>query len=309
MKISLENMSKVTENICVLFGATNIGVLRAGKKIFLIDSGASEEDGKAILQAANELFPDAKISAIINTHSHADHCGGNAFLVRETGAEIWASAGEKPSIEYPRLENAIVWGGTPPLEIQHNFFEAEATSVSRILKDGETVFNEDTVSAYAVSLPGHYFDQIGIMVQDKEALKSVFFLGDAIFGRFRMGKYWIPYTFDIKQFKESLHKIEQISSDFYLPSHGDLIEEVSALVELNEFATVETEETIIKLLEKQPLTTEEVLARVAELNEIPLRIGQYALIGSTIRSYLSHLQEQKRIEFFFENNFLRWRLA
>lgn len=301
-------MTLVTKNICVFYGKTNVGAVKAGNKIYLIDTGASEEDGKALLNSVSEVYPDAKICAVINTHSHADHCGGNAVIIKETGCEIWASEGEKPSIEYPALENAIVWGGKAPSEIQHNFFEAEATKVSRIIKDGETLFSDDDVSAYAVGLSGHYLDQIGIMVCDKKEVKSVFFLGDAIFGRFRMGKYWIPYTFDVGLFKESLHKIERISSDYYLPSHGDLVEEISALCELNEFAAVETEQAIIKFLEKESLTAEQVLSKIADLNAIPLKLGLFALIGSTIRSYLSYLEEEGRIEYFFENNFMKWRI-
>ena len=305
MKISGKNIEKITENICIFFGGTNVGAIKSGKKIYLIDSGSSAEDGKDALEAVFSVFGERKIEAVINTHSHADHCGGNAFLVKNADAKIWASAGEKPSIEYPRLENAAVWGGTPPLEIQHNFFEAEATSVSRIVSDGELLFDGE-VSAHAVFLPGHYFEQIGIFAEDKTAGKTVFFLGDAIFGRFRMGKYWIPYTFDIKNFKDSLHKIAKIKSDFYLPSHGELIQEISALCELNELATLETEEIIVKMLKKQPMTAEAVLARVAEINGIPMKIGQFALIGSTIRSYLSYLQEQGRIEYFFKDNFMLW---
>ena len=301
-KFSTQNMVRVTSNIAVLYGSTNVALIKALDKLFLIDTAASEEDGKAIFQIAKEVFPQTKLHAIINTHSHAD-----AYLVKETKCEVWASKAEKASIENPVYENAVMWGGKEPVELQHGFFEAEAVDVERVIADGEVIFDEGDINAYAVSLPGHYIEQIGIMVTDRAEGKSVFFVGDALFGRFRMGKYWIPYTYDIGQFKDSLHKICTVSADYYLPSHGELVEDAETLAELNEFAIIETEQAILKFLEEKSMTAEEILAKVVDINGIPMKIGQYALISCTIRSFLSYLQECGKIEYFFKNNFMLWR--
>lgn len=302
---------ELTKHIHVLPGITNVGLIEADGNLYIIDTGSTREDGLNVLSDIRKIYPEEKykVKAIINTHSHADHIGGNPSIVEKTGCGVWSTEGEKPSIEYPPLENATVWGGTPPLELQHRFFEAEPSTVTRIIKEYEHLLDEKSIiDIYPISLPGHYFDQTGIFVTDKETSKTAFFMGDAIFGRFRMGKYWIPYLFDVEGFKASLQKIATIKSDFYIPSHGDVVNEITALEELNEFATIETEESIIKILKDSgPLTTEEVLSQVANLNEIPLKIGQYALIGSTLRSYLSYLYKEKRISYFFENNFLKWK--
>ncbi len=306
-KFSTQNMVRVTNNIVVLYGSTNVTLIKAADKLFLIDTASTEQDGIDILQAAKELFGQTKLTAIINTHSHADHCGGNAYIVKETNCEVWANKAEKASIENPVFENAVMWGGKVPVELQHGFFEAQAVDVSRTIADGEVIFDEGDVNAYALSLPGHYIDQTGIVISDREAGKSVFCTGDALFGRFRMGKYWIPYTYDIGQFKDSLHKICSVSADYYLPSHGELVEDAETLAELNEFAIIETEQAILKFLEEKSMTAEEILSKVADINGIPMKIGQYALISCTIRSFLSYLEECGKIEFFFKNNFMLWR--
>ena len=38
-------------------------------------------------------YPCAVVKAVIDTHSHADHCGGNVILQKETGCEVWTSKG------------------------------------------------------------------------------------------------------------------------------------------------------------------------------------------------------------------------
>ena len=41
--------------------------------------------------------------------------------------------------------------------------------------------------------------------------------------------------------------------------------------------------------------------------ELKMDFQQYALVGSTVRSYLSWLKETGRLEAFFENEMLLWK--
>ena len=43
-----------------------------------IDSGSDEEDGRRVLRLLEKL--GVRLTAILSTHSNADHIGGNAFL-------------------------------------------------------------------------------------------------------------------------------------------------------------------------------------------------------------------------------------
>ncbi|HDQ92652.1 MAG TPA: MBL fold metallo-hydrolase, partial [Synergistetes bacterium] len=64
-------------------GPTNLGVFASGKRAVLIDSGNDESMGRKILGALGEQ--GWELEMILNTHSNADHVGGNAFIQKRTG--------------------------------------------------------------------------------------------------------------------------------------------------------------------------------------------------------------------------------
>lgn len=68
---------------------TNCYVLRNGEEAVVVDPG----------EATPELLrsiADCKVTLIINTHCHCDHSGGNAELVRATGAPLVCHEAELP---------------------------------------------------------------------------------------------------------------------------------------------------------------------------------------------------------------------
>ena len=94
---------QLSENIFLLPLPTNIGLIALKQKdsttnIYLIDSGNDERYGKAVLETAESRFTEPRLKAVINTHSHADHCGANQFLKEKTGCQIIAA-----------LEKRLLW--------------------------------------------------------------------------------------------------------------------------------------------------------------------------------------------------------
>lgn len=307
----MKQIKSLAKNLWVIEDSTNIGVIQtqvSGKtNLYLIDSGASKEVAIDIYSTLQNSFKDFTLKAIINTHSHCDHCGGNAYFVEKTGCEIWATLGEKGSIETPILQSAVALGSYPLSEFQTNLFLAEPSMVTRTIKNNEKITLEDGVTLQFVPLPGHYIDMIGVLCSN-ENMQKAFFLGDSIFGRAFLGKYWIPFLFDVRDFVSSLEKINSIESNFYIPSHGDTYTEISALVEFNTIAAFSTETCIMKILET-PHTIEELIKEVADKNNIPLRLSQFVLVGSTIRSYVSILHREKKISWFFKQNRMYWKIS
>ena len=55
-------------------------------------------------------------------------------------------------------------------------------------------------------------------------------------------------------------------------------------------------------IEKKPLTIEEIVKYVADKNNLDMSMGQYALINSTVRSYLSVMHDAKEIKMKIEKN-------
>ena len=84
---------EVSEHTGYIPGAVNIGVLRNGNEVILIDTGLDKDSGRKTRRLLEEH--GLQLKAIINTHSHADHFGGNAYylanfilLAASQGADI-----------------------------------------------------------------------------------------------------------------------------------------------------------------------------------------------------------------------------
>lgn len=107
-KLTLEKAKGSSQFIS---GRLSIGVYVApNNKAILIDSGIDKDTAKSVAQAlqAHQL----KVAAIINTHSHADHCGGNAYFQKlDPSIKIYATKYEKAFIEMPHMEPSCFSGG------------------------------------------------------------------------------------------------------------------------------------------------------------------------------------------------------
>ena len=302
--MAYDNLVSLTPHIHLILGPTNIGVITHHTKIYIIDSGGNDRDGEHILSCLQEHFPDKKLFAIINTHSNADHSGGNAWLKEKTDCEIWATRGERAFIENPILEPALFWGAFPFTEIRKFYFEGKQSLVTRLLDSEENIELTKQLTLQCIPLPGHFINMIGIQVIDHNHDSICTFLGDGIFGLQMLDKFPIPYTFDVIQFKNTLDFISTIDSDYYVPSHGAMVvsrAEIGRLVQVNKKIIGKVENVLLQILEK-PLSLEKILDKVAEKYNFNYSYSQYVLISSTIKSFLSSLYTRKLIHWFFKNN-------
>ena len=308
MPVTANTFCKLSANTGFFPASTNIGLVKSGSFLYLIDTGSSPAVAQEVLTALSTLFPDCKVKAILNTHSHSDHCGGNDYIVSQTKAEVWASYENSLIMQFPLSLSAIYWGGNIFSELAEESFAGKAASkATRILKNNE-IIDLGSASIKCIPLAGHYFDQLGFLVEDKSDGKKSFFLGDGLFGLNMIKKYWIPFMFNEVVFRQSVEKIDRIPADFYIPGHGEKCESgrIHALTEINILITLETETLILKTLKKASLTHEELLEAVADFAGIDLRLGQYVLIGGTLRSYLSCLKDQGLVDFKIEDNRMLW---
>ena len=307
MAIDSNSFKQLSKNLGIFFHSTNIGVINVSSGLYLIDSGASDEDGKNLLETLKSLFPHKKLLGIFNTHSHADHCGGNSFLVENTKCKVWAPQLESLVMQFPYLMAAMYWGGNPYENLKsQNFVNTKINKVDHILNSAEIDLGE--VSVKSIPLPGHYFDQTGFLLCDKVENKKIFFLGDGFFGIPLLKKFWIPFMYEPEEFRNSVEKIEEIAADYYIPSHGDvcLPQNLSAVAELNIIVTLEFERLIKKLLLKKTMNQEELLKAVCDFSEIKLGEGNYILIGTTLRSYLSSMERRNLVAHKIVDNRLLW---
>ena len=301
-------------------GPTNVGVITSKGRgfskavdVYLVDSGGDREDAERIYGELEELFPSKKggfkLRAVINTHSHADHAGGNAFFAEKTGCQIWCPRVEAGGLECSLLQSIIHCGAMPLEHMRSSYYVAEPSKADLLLDEKAQIKLRGGSSLSFISLPGHYLGMLGVLFTSRDG-KRVFFPGDAVFGRNHVLKFWISYLVDLDSFKETLLKLDQTDFTWYVPSHGEPAEEIHETVEMNQIAILSTERSILKALEGgMQLTFSELMKKVADMNEIKMRTPQYLLIGGTIRSYLCSLYGRNKITCGMKDNMLLWSLA
>src|SRR5690348_12342527 len=121
-------------------GGVNVGVLRGdGGRLVLIDAGLNETSAKKALKAAREEA-GGEVVAIVTTHAHADHFGGNAAIVKRTGAQVYAPVFDEAFLRYPLLQPIALYGGADPLDtLRGNFLLAEPSPVDVVIEPGPLV--------------------------------------------------------------------------------------------------------------------------------------------------------------------------
>lgn len=301
----------ISDCIYYISGPTNIGIIEeqlsdTKSNLYMIDSGCNTEDGKRIFTEITEYFSkkDITIKAIINTHSHADHCGANNYIQQKTNCEIWITENEQGSLINPFLQPIISWGGNPLPEINSSYYVAEKTVPNKIINTNEKLTLNNGIKLSFINLPGHYFEMIGILCENDN--KKILFASDGIFGRKNIGKYWIPFLYDVKEFKNSLDTINSLNADFCIPGHGEPTSQIEETVELNKIAIISNEQCILEALKHKNQTQEDILKYVADKNEINLHIAQYMLIGCTIKAYLTFLYNEGKISYHIKENKMYW---
>lgn len=307
MPYSKTDILFLTDNIGIFNSYSKSGFILSENDIYLIDTGTSLQDGSDILQILDDLYPNKKIKTILNTHSHPDHCGGNKIIVDTTNAEIWAPKNESLVMEFPDFSPASCWGGNPFNELRNPVFVPEInTPVTKTINESKIILKDIEISC--IPLPGHFLDQTGYLVKDLKNQKTAFFLGDGFFGSSMLKKFWIPFMYDPVKFRESIQLIENTKADFFIPSHGEVYnpENIHAIAEINIMVTLELESLILNILSKNPTTQENLLKEAADYAEIKLKMNQYILIGSTIRSYLSSMYDRGIIRFEIIDNKMIW---
>jgi len=277
----------------LLPGPTNIGLIEREGEAWLIDSGNDKDAGRKILKLLETR--NLRLKGIINTHSNADHIGANAYLQAQTSCEIWAPKGEAPFIENPLLEPSLLWGGFPPGELRSKFFEAKASTVTKKLAPEEL-----TEGFLIVPLPGHFVEMSGVLTEDR-----IFFLGDSVFGPSVLEKHGIPFLYDIRAFRASLGRILATKASWYIPSHGEPCRDPRELIDANNAKVDAVEAAILGILSR-PLSFENALAALCGEFGLALDLPRYALVGSTLRSFLSFLNAEGKAQFSFENSRMLW---
>jgi len=213
-------LMQVGEKTYYIKNPTNIGIYKIdNENVYIIDTGNDKDAGKKILKIIEEQ--GWKVKGIINTHSNADHIGGNKVIQDRINCEIYSYNIEKAITEYPILEPSFLYGGYPFKELKNKFLFAKESIVKNIennLPEGLEYIN----------LKGHFFDMIGIRTSD-----NIVFLADSLFSEETITKYHLFFIYDVREYLNTLEQLKELKAKLYIPSHVEATKDINELIEIN----------------------------------------------------------------------------
>lgn len=286
-------LNQVGERSYYINCPAKIGIYKVNDtEVYLIDSGNDKDAGRKVRKILNENGWSLK--GIINTHSNADHIGGNKYLQQQTGCKIFADGIEAAFTKFPLLEPSFLYGGYPCKDLRHKFLLASESDVCDIT---DADFPKELE---VIPLRGHFFDMIGIRTPD-----NVIFLDDCISSKSTLEKYQISFIYDIAEYLNTLDKVEAMEAAMFVPAHSDVTNNIKSVVQLNRQKVFDISNDIQSIL-KTPMCFEELLKRLFDEYGLTMNFEQYVLVGSTVRSYLSWLKDNEKIKTDFTDNSLMW---
>lgn len=270
-----------------------IGVVETSDgHVVLIDSGNDKEAGRKVRQHLDRQ--GWTLDAIYNTHSNADHIGGNAYLAKQTDCALYAPGIEAAFTQHPILEPALLYGGYPMKALRHKFLLAQES-------DAQPLTPEHLPAGFElIPLPGHFFDMIGLRTPD-----DVVFLADCLSSQATLDKYQISYVYDVAAYLDTLERVKEMHAALFVPAHADATEDIAPLAQYNIDKVNEIAGHILDFC-AAPHTFEEVLQHLFTSYDLAMTFEQYALVGSTVRNYLSWLLDSERLSATFTDNRLLW---
>lgn len=270
-----------------------IGVVETSDgHVVLIDSGNDKEAGRKVRQHLDRQ--GWTLDAIYNTHSNADHIGGNAYLAKQTGCALYAPGIEAAFTQHPILEPALLYGGYPMKALRHKFLLAQES-------DAQPLTPEHLPAGFElIPLPGHFFDMVGLRTPN-----DVVFLADCLSSQATLDKYQISYVYDVAAYLDTLERVKEMHATLFVPAHADATEDIAPLAQYNIDKVNEIAGHILDFC-AAPHTFEEVLQHLFTSYDLAMTFEQYALVGSTVRNYLSWLLDSERLSATFTDNRLLW---
>lgn len=270
-----------------------IGVFCASDTdVYLIDSGNDKDAAKKVKKILDEKGWTLK--GILNTHSNADHIGGNQYLQQQTGCKVFTEGIEGAFTQYPILEPSFLYGGYPCKDLCHKFLLAKPSNVCGF---SDADFPKEIE---AIPLKGHFFDMVGFRTPD-----DVVFLADCLSSRETLDKYRIGFIYDVAEYLKTLETVKSMKAKTFVPAHASVTNDISELAEYNISIVNEIAEKIVGIC-KEPICFESILQQLFADYGLTMNFEQYVLVGSTVRSYLSWLKDGERLNAEFRDNMLLW---
>jgi glyoxylase-like metal-dependent hydrolase (beta-lactamase superfamily II) len=290
----MSDLQPLSEDAFLFAGAVNSVIYISGSSALVVDTGLDESHARKLLRALQEagLTP----TAILNTHSHADHHGGNAFILKRfPGLPISAPPLEAAIIRHPVLEPLYLYGALPPRALQTKFLLAPSSPAQGLEAGHHTLGG---VEVEVLDAPGHAVQMCAVR------RGSVLYAADALFGQGALSKHPLTFCADSAAQKASASGLLDLPGVMMVvPGHGEPTPDLAELVQANLDSLERTTAAVLRAVQQGAASTDELLARVCDGLRIEMtNAGAVVLNRSVVAAHLSELLAQEQVALTVEGN-------
>lgn len=282
-------MERILGNSYFLPSQVVIGGYMVGDDLLLIDTG---NDDSSVRKAIRD-FEGINVKAIFNTHSHADHCGGNSYIQRQFDVVTIAPELEHSFIEQPILEPTYLYGAFP-LKILHNkFLLAKPSKVDRIITTETEIkidMNGESHLFTLLPLKGHSPNMYGIITPD-----GIAYLGDALISESMIEKHPLIFTYDVGEHMKSIESLRTLEANGYVLAHGGLYDHLDHLLDANMEVLLRTQNLILNHLKTGSYTIDEIHGILFETYNLSENVPQHLLNRSVVKAHLQYLVDLEKL--------------
>ncbi|HLR46292.1 MAG TPA: MBL fold metallo-hydrolase, partial [Deinococcales bacterium] len=212
--MALPEPASLTEGLWYLPAPVNTFIIEGpeGTSI-LVDTGQDKTYARRLLRTSRDVL-NLEPAAIINTHAHSDHFGGNSWLLRRLpDVRVYAPAGAATVIREPVLQPLGLWHGATPLpELLKKWTHGKPSRVDTELGPG--TLEVAGVPLTFIDAAGHARQQLAVQYRD------VLIAADGFAGLELLEKYPLTFSHDPGLMLQSFERLGQSSARLAVPGHG-----------------------------------------------------------------------------------------
>jgi len=285
----LNIIRKVKSGIYIAIGSPTTMIIPDEDAVYIVDLGYNVDRAKSIINYVNKKYN--KSIKFIFSHSHPDHISNPKITIGEKYIHIYEYSIANSTL----LKEILLYGAKAPKD-------QFTLPINNLEIDYPFNWNDNIGPIELIPLPGHSPGHTGFK------FKEAIYVADAFFGDKLIRRVGIPFYSDHREALNSMRKLLEYAKNnyFLILSHGPIIrgERAKELIERNIKVLMNLKRKVLEKLVK-PMTLNELTYKLT--SELALEITSELLLLNevTIKSIISELIDENKVEFQITNNGLK----
>lgn len=283
---------------CIDTGMTYIPFYKINdEEIIMLDTGWKKGEREGIEELlVNNNF---KVTAIINSHTHTDHVGNNAYFKEKYNSIIAMPAYEALICSSPA--NLKLYYQSQSLKDVKEHYGHMVCKTDIMIKDDQDNIKLCGINFKIIHTPGHSPAHICIITPDDAA-----YVGDALISYSVMAGAKMPYAYILSEDMKSKAKLYDLNCSKYVVAHKGIYKSITKLIDDNMDFYESRAEKIYEVI-KGNMTMEDIMKAVIENFHIRINdVYRYYFIERMLKSYVEYLYEIEKLKLIMEDGFLKY---